>query len=270
MTDNPLGRDSAYPDRYAPELLYPIAREDARAPLGIAGQLPFRGADVWNAWELTWLDDGGKPMVATATVSVPAESANIVESKSFKLYLNSFAQSRYRSPDALRDVIARDIGRVAGASVQVSLAQPDAWRSRAVSALPGTLIDDLDCDGCAADVDASLLATAGDRIVDDELHSHLLRSLCPVTGQPDTGSVSVRYRGPRIDPSSLLGYIVSFRRHNDFHEACVERMFVDIKARCDCETLTVHARYNRRGGIDINPFRTDTDAEPDNLRLWRQ
>ncbi len=274
MSDIPLGKASRYPVRYAPEVLHPVARRDARAKLRLPTPLPFTGEDVWNAWELTWLDANGKPLVGTATLRVGAESANIIESKSLKLYLNSFSQSSFASPDELRDVMRRDLSELTGGPIDVTLSTAaDAFRhpvAFAVSTLPGTLIDNLDA-SCSADgVDAALLSTVGEDVVNEELHTHLLRSLCPVTNQPDMGSLLVRYRGRRIDPVGLLQYVVSFRRHSDFHEACVERMFVDLKTRCGCERLTVYARYNRRGGIDINPFRSDFETGTDNPRLWRQ
>ena len=270
MADISLGKASEQPEHYAPEVLHPLARGDARAALGLAPPLPFVGEDVWNVWELTWLDSSGKPVVATATLRIAADSANIIESKSLKLYLNSFAQSHYPSTAALRDVIARDLSEVARGTLDVTLRSPSESAADSIATLPGTLIDDLAAECSAAEVDPSFLRTSGESIVNEELHTHLLRSLCPLTNPPDLGSLLVRYRGKAIDPVGLLQYIVSFRRHNDFHEACVERIFVDLKARCGCEQLTVYARYNRRGGIDINPFRSDFETSADNPRLWRQ
>jgi 7-cyano-7-deazaguanine reductase len=264
-TNLPLGRATDYPQKYAPEVLCAIARRDSREALGIPGPLPFTGVDTWNAWELTWLGDSGKPQVATAQVVVPAESPNLVESKSLKLYLGSYAMTRFRTAERMRETIAADLSECVGAPVAVTL-DPDV----AIGTLPGTCIDTLDVECAEWEVDAGLLVANDAREVEECLHSHLLRSLCPVTGQPDIGSVLVSYRGPRIDPASLLRYIVSFREHHDFHEACVERMFVDILAQCRPTLLRVDARYQRRGGIDINPFRTNADDAPDKLRLWRQ
>ena len=264
-TNLPLGRATDYPQKYAPEVLCAIARRDSREALGIPEPLPFTGVDTWNAWELTWLGDNGKPQVATAQVVVPAESPNLVESKSLKLYLGSFAMTRFRTAERMRETIAADLSECLGAPVAVTL-DPDA----AIGTLPGTCIDTLDVECAEWEVDASLLVADEGGKVEECLHSHLLRSLCPVTGQPDIGSVLVSYSGPRIDPASLLRYIVSFREHNDFHETCVERMFVDILARCRPTLLSIDARYQRRGGIDINPFRTNADDTPDKLRLWRQ
>jgi 7-cyano-7-deazaguanine reductase len=275
MSKLPLGEPSSYPDRYAPELLYPVARLENRQALGLAGELPFSGEDIWNAWELTWLEPTGKPVVATAVITVPAESANIIESKSLKLYLNSFAMERYDSVKELTDIISKDLSRVAGSPVAVNVISAGTSTIDHIENLPGHCIDYMDVSVDAATVDASLLKISGDQsdnenLISEELHSHLLRSNCPVTNQPDMGSVLVRYSGPRIEQDSLLRYIASFRQHNDFHEACVERMFTDIKAQCRPDKLTVYARFNRRGGLDINPFRSDFETTADNTRLWRQ
>jgi len=232
--------------------------------------LPFSGKDIWNAWELTWLDLSGKPIVATAAIVVDATSPNIIESKSLKLYLNSLAMSRYASADEVAALITTNLSRLAGSEVVISISTAADSSSDKISQFPGTCIDDLAIGAAPDDVDADLLRIESEEEADEKLYSHLLRSNCPVTNQPDMGSVLIHYRGPKIDRSSLLRYIVSYRIHNDFHEACVERIFLDIKERCAAEALTVYARYNRRGGLDINPFRTDTDERPDNLRLWRQ
>jgi len=268
MTDQiPLGQASSHPDRYSPDLLYAIARTDSREALGLGAELPFQGCDIWNAWELTWLDDVGLPQVVVAEISVPATSANIIESKSLKLYLGSFAMSRFTTPDDVTAAMRNDLCACTDSDVGIRLLTGSD--AKAIEGFPGHCIDGLDVPCDQYDVDASLLS-AGGEIVQEALHSHLLRSLCPVTNQPDIGSVLVSYRGPRIDPAGLLQYIVSFRNHNDFHEACVERMFMDISARCEPEQLSVYACYQRRGGIDINPFRSNTEARPANTRLWRQ
>jgi 7-cyano-7-deazaguanine reductase len=269
MDELPLGKATEYPDTYDRSMLAPIARRKARAALGLHGALPFRGVDIWNAWELTWLHPGGKPAIGVAEIRVPADSPNIVESKSLKLYLGSFAMSTYPSADDLCRIIADDLGRVTGAAVTVALIS-DEPSTPTIDRLPGTCIDGLNTECSATDIDPGALATIGSEVVEETLHSHLLRSLCPVTNQPDFGSLLVRYRGPRIDTAGLLKYIVSYRRHNDFHEACVERIFVDISECCGCEKLDVYARYNRRGGIDINPFRSNTRDDTGNPRLWRQ
>ena len=270
MTESPLGETTSFPERYAPELLCAIPRADNRARLGLGKELPFDGVDIWNAWELSWLAANSQPRVATAEISIPAGSPAIVESKSLKLYLGSFAMSQYASAADVRELIATDVGEIVGASVDVRLdavADTDGARS---GQMPGESLDleDVGCD--AWEVNAGLLSAETGSMVNEELHSNLLRSLCPVTSQPDSGSVLVRYHGPRIDREGLLRYIVSYRQHQDFHENCVERMFVDIQEHCRPGKLTVYARYQRRGGIDINPFRSNFESSPPNLRLWRQ
>lgn len=270
MNKTPLGEPTDYPAEYSPQVLFAVPRMEARMALGLGDDLPFQGEDIWNAWELTWLELSGKPHVATAVITVPADSLNIVESKSLKLYLNSLAMSRYASDDEVSEIISRDLSRTTESQVIIRIIPAREFASGQIVDLPGDCIDDLDLQFESSSVDASLLKTAGEDSLDEELHSHLLRSNCPVTNQPDMGSVLIRYRGPAINRESLLRYIVSFRQHNDFHEACVERMFSDIKARCGADKLTVYARYNRRGGLDINPFRSDFETTAENPRLWRQ
>lgn len=266
----PLGRDTDYPDKYAPELLCPISRAESRAPLGLSGALPFRGVDIWNAWELTWLGDGDLPAAATAEITVPADSICIVESKSLKLYLNSFSMSRFASPTAVAEAIASDLSACTGGRAGVKVQPLASTEARRVSRLAGTCLDSMSATCSEWAVDADLLRADRNAVVEEDLHTHLLRSLCPVTSQPDIGSLQISYRGPKIDRTSLLRYIVSYRQHSDFHEACVERMFVDLMARCAPQELSIHARYQRRGGIDINPYRSNNDERPMNLRLWRQ
>ena len=263
-----LGEATSYPQEYAPELLFPDARSEARSALGLGEELPFHGADLWTAWELTWLDAAGKPAVATVNIVVDAASPRIIESKSLKLYLNSLAMTQYASWSDLRAVIVADLSRTAASDVDVTMAS--VTPEQTIATLPGTCVDDLQMTATPTELDAGLLRCQSDAVVCETLHSHLLRSNCPVTDQPDCGSVLVRYEGPKIDPAALLTYIVSFRRHNDFHEACVERMFVDIRKHCAPAALTVYARYNRRGGIDINPFRSNFEGSIENMRLWRQ
>jgi 7-cyano-7-deazaguanine reductase len=271
--ESPLGRKSAYPTHYAPEVLYPIARTDSRRALGIdERELPFRGEDVWTAYDLSWLTPGGKPAAAIATLCVPAASPRLVESKSLKLYLDSLAMTRFGDDQAVAAAIAADLSKACGAPVAVALApasvpsQPGDERS----GFPGACIDDIVVNCDRWQVDPSLLAVAGDETVSETLHSHLLRSLCPVTGQPDIGSILVRYRGPQMDHGALLRYLVSYRAHSDFHENCIERIFLDIKGHCVPSRLSVYGRYNRRGGLDINPFRSDSEDEAPKLRLPRQ
>ncbi len=265
---SPLGEKSLYPATYSPDLLHSIPRQENRRLLGLTAELPFRGEDIWNAYELTWLDGNGRPRVATAEFRVPADSPSIIESKSVKLYLNSLSMTRYDESNEVLTIIAADLSRAAGSPVNVNFHfLSDAGK---LTELPGTCIDDRRVDCESKDVDPGLLGCAGDDPVVEELHSHLLRSLCPVTDQPDMGSLLIRYKGRQIDQASLLRYIVSYRNHNDFHEACVERIYLDIKKQCKPDALTVYARYNRRGGIDINPFRSDFESTIENLRLVRQ
>jgi 7-cyano-7-deazaguanine reductase len=265
---SPLGREVPYPEHYDPTLLFPVPRAEGRAKLALGATLPFTGVDVWNAYELSWLGPKGKPHVALAVITVPCESPAIVESKSFKLYLNSFSQTSLAGADAVREAIARDVSAACGSAVDVLLTPVD--RPVGVTPMAGESLDALDVE-IVDYVPNPALLSASDRVVEESLVSDLLKSNCPVTGQPDWASVQVRYRGPKIDRAGLLAYIVSFREHSDFHEHCVERMFVDLLARCRPECLSVYARYTRRGGLDINPFRTSWEAgAPPNVRTARQ
>ncbi|MBI1906993.1 MAG: NADPH-dependent 7-cyano-7-deazaguanine reductase QueF [Rhodocyclales bacterium] len=270
---SPLGKAVTYRATYAPELLFPIARQSKRDELGIAADaLPFVGEDVWNAYELSWLNERGKPVVALGEFRVPAESARLIESKSLKLYLNSFNQSRFVSPEAVQALIARDLSQACGAAVEVSIAPLSRCPQRVAAYPDGELLDDMDIDidtylpaphllGCDA-------ARGG---VVETLYTHLLKSNCLVTGQPDWGMLVVSYAGAAIDRAGLLRYVVSLRNHNEFHEQCVERVFCDILRRCQPERLAVWARYTRRGGLDINPFRSTGDiAMPANVAEVRQ
>jgi 7-cyano-7-deazaguanine reductase len=268
-----LGRTATYPERYDPALLFPIPRAAQRAALGIGvddGGLPFHGVDIWNAYELSWLDARGKPGVALGEFRVPATTPNIIESKSLKLYLASFHQERIANEEALRERIERDLSDAAGGAVRVALTMPANFGTIGVEELRGESIDSLPP---AIDrygpPDAGNLTVSPDE-VEESLVSQLLKSNCPVTGQPDWASVQIRYAGPRIDREGLLRYIVSFRQHADFHEHCVERIFIDIMRRCVPRQLSVHARYTRRGGLDINPWRSTGTIEPPNSRTARQ
>ncbi len=256
--DIPLGREVAYPDHYDPSLLFPIPRAQGRAEIGVeAAALPFVGHDRWHAYELSWLDARGKPVVDTATLSVPADSPQLIESKSLKLYLNSFNAARFADPAQVRDTLIADLSAAAGATVAVAFGLPPCFDG----VIGATSIDGLDIDiDRYGPPDAGLLSADDDTIVDEVLHSALLKSNCPVTGQPDWAGVRIAYRGPRIDPAGLLRYLVSFRDHAEFHEQCVERIFVDLQAHCRPRTLSVEARYTRRGGLDINPWRGTADA----------
>lgn len=268
---SPLGKTTAYADRYDPGLLFPIPRAAKREEIGVSEPLPFHGVDVWNAYELSWLDSRGKPVVALAEFRVPAASPNIIESKSFKLYLNGFSQERLADAAALTATLVNDLSAAAGAPVDVLLSAAQA-RGHAVTDLDGVLIDEqsLDIDDYGPPRADYLQADANASTVEQALVSNLLRSNCPVTGQPDWGSVQIRYRGAPIDQAGLLRYLVSFRNHNEFHEQCVERIFVDVMQRCRPEQLSVYARYTRRGGLDINPYRSTATETPANPRGARQ
>lgn len=273
-----LGKSSACVDQYDASLLFPIPRATKRAEIGVTGQPVFFGADLWTAFELSWLNPKGKPQVALAHITVPAESTHIVESKSFKLYLNSFNNTRLESADVVRDMIRSDIsaaiwhGSAMQASVGVKLLLQEQFDAEPVHELDGLNLDRMDIE-CSRYQPAPDLLTANqdEQPVTETLVSHLLKSNCLVTGQPDWGSVQISYSGPQIDQAGLLQYIVSFRNHNEFHEQCVERIFMDIWTRCKPTKLTVYARYTRRGGLDINPWRTSAPgALPPNVRTARQ
>ena len=269
---SPLGKSSAYQTEYAPELLFPIPRQQKRDELGLTGTLPFFGIDIWNAYELSWLNMRGKPQVAIAAITVPADSPNIVESKSFKLYLNSFNQTRLANSDALLALLREDLSNAFGAPVHIALTAPEGFSSVRMGELDGLLLDRLDVEIDSYNPSPELLSANHDEAaVEETLVSHLLKSNCLVTGQPDWASVQIRYAGPQIDQESLLKYLIGFREHNEFHEQCVERIFMDILRQCKPHKLAVYARYTRRGGLDINPWRANfSTAKPLNLRTARQ
>jgi 7-cyano-7-deazaguanine reductase len=270
---SPLGKTSAYRTDYAPELLFPIPRQAKRDELGLKGTLPFFGVDIWNGYELSWLNMRGKPQVAVARFTIPADSPNLIESKSFKLYLNSFNQTRLAGPDALKILLQQDLSSAAGANVHVTLTMQEDFDKLAMGELEGQLLDrlDIDVDNYSPQPE-TLKANFDEMPVEETLVSHLLKSNCLVTGQPDWGSVQISYYGPQIDQESLLKYLIGFREHNEFHEQCVERIFTDILRQCKPQHLTVYARYTRRGGLDINPWRTNFSSaqRPSNLRNARQ
>ena len=268
MQENPLGKDVAIPQEYAPDVLYSIHREASRGAIAIAAELPFHGADLLTAWDLAWLDASGKPVAGAASIEIPADSTCLIESKSLKLYLNSLANSAYPSADALATVMEQDLSAAAGGAVLVKIHGMSNPIER--QEMRGACIDDLSIRSIPDEIDSALLEADPADPIDETLYSHLLRSNCPITNQPDMGSVLIRYSGAKIDQHALLSYLLSYRQHNGFHEACVERIFVDVKHRCAPDRLTVYARYNRRGGIDINPFRSDFEVVPQNARTWRQ
>ena len=269
---SPLGKSSEYISTYTPSLLFPIPRTAKWAELGVTAQtLPWQGVDYWNCFELSWLLPSGKPVVAIGEFAIPADSPNIIESKSFKLYLNSLNQTPFESRAALQACLEKDLSAAAGKPVSVRLSTLAEFQALGVAGLPGQCIDELDIS--VSDYEQprpELLRCDATQVVEQTLHSHLLKSNCPVTGQPDWGSVVVEYRGALLDPASLLSYLVSFRQHADFHEQCVERIYLDLKRLLEPEHLTVYARYVRRGGLDINPYRSTGPVSPANQRLVRQ
>lgn len=270
-TDLPLGRDVDYPTQYAPQVLAPIARQSSRDALGIDANLPFQGEDQWTAWELTWLQADGRPAVAAAEITVPANSPSIVESKSLKLYLNSFAMSQFDDSAAVARRIRQDLSETTGTDVRVRLFDRNDDAHYAIHQTAAAIcVDDEPADFAWDTVRTNRLRVVKRESASETLYSELFRSLCPVTSQPDFATVFVSYSGKRIDRTSLLEYIVSFREHQDFHEACVERLFIDLMQACQCDRLTVSARFLRRGGIDINPWRSTDGASPAIGRVWRQ
>ena len=273
-----LGKSSAYVDQYDASLLFPIPRLAKRQEIGVGTAPPFFGADLWTAFELSWLNPRGKPQLALAQFIVPCETPNIVESKSFKLYLNSFNNTRFPDAAAVQARLRADISEAAwrgapnASSVGVRLLLPEMFDREDVAELDGLSLDRLDVECSRYTPAPDLLSTVFDEPpVTEVLTSNLLKSNCLVTGQPDWGSVRIAYSGPQINQEGLLQYIVSYRNHNEFHEQCVERIFMDIWTRCKPVKLTVYARYTRRGGLDINPFRTShPQAIPQNIRTARQ
>lgn len=269
---SPLGKSSEYIATYTPSLLFPIPRAAKWAELGLSAEtLPYVGVDFWNCFELSWLLPSGKPVVAIGEFSIPADSPNIIESKSFKLYLNSLNQTPFVDSASLEAVLRADLSAAAGKPVGVRVRRLSEVQAEGVVALPGVCIDDLEISvSDYAHPRPELLRCDASRVVEESVHSHLLKSNCPVTSQPDWGSVVVEYRGAALDHASLLAYLVSFRQHSDFHEQCVERIFLDLQRLLKPEKLTVYARYVRRGGLDINPYRSTEKVEFQNLRLVRQ
>ncbi len=272
LSQAPLGKASSYADQYDASLLFPIARDDKRVEIGVSGTPPFFGADMWTAYEVSWLNARGKPQVALAQIAVPCESPSIVESKSFKLYLNSFNGSVFADFDAVAQTLKQDVSAAVGAGVSVRLTRPEVFDAQAIHELDGLSLDRLDIDCSRYTPAPELLKVEAEEIpVTEVLVSHLLKSNCLVTGQPDWASVQISYSGRAINQEGLLQYLVSYRNHNEFHEQCIERIFMDIWRRCKPTKLAVYARYTRRGGLDINPYRTSHPAAlPANIRTARQ
>jgi len=267
-----LGKNTPYETVYNPKLLTPVTRELTRSEIGIDMPVTFIGVDIWNGWELSWLDNRGKPVVASARFQYPASSEFLVESKSFKLYLNSFNQTRFNSLQEVLNTLTNDLSQVVGCKVEVILYAADQkWPK--VSRAKGICLDDLDVSICDYQLSPKYLETAVQGLqtkVTEQLYSHLFKSNCMVTGQPDWATIFISYSGNPIDHSLLLKYLISYRNHQAFHEPCVERIFMELMKYCQPESLSVYCRYTRRGGLDINPFRSTNDEIPDNVRIWRQ
>jgi 7-cyano-7-deazaguanine reductase len=269
LKESPLGKSTVYIETYTPDLLCPIPRSLARDKIGLGSSLPFDGVDLWTGFEISWLNPKGKPEIALGDFVFPCTSQAVVESKSFKLYLNSLNQTVFSSLAEVQEIVQRDLSLAVQAPVQVTLYAPTHSPWDRFEPVPGLLLDHLDIQTDVYEVDPSLLKT-GLQQTEEILCSNLLKSNCMATGQPDWGSVSIHYAGPQIDPASLLKYIISFRRHVGFGEHCVEQIFHDILTHCKPQKLTVYARYTRRGGLDINPFRSNFQAPPPNRRELRQ
>ena len=266
---NALGKEAPHSPRYNPGHLYPVSRLDGRREIGIGESLPFQGADIWNAYEISWLNNKGRPEVAIGRFLFPCGTVNLIESKSLKLYLNSLNMERFDSRALVRSTIAADLSSAAGGPVAVNLTPADRFDRTAIDSPSGRCLDNLDIAMRVYRVDPETLTATGPQL-EETLFSNLLRTNCPVTGQPDWGTVVVQYSGRRIDPEGLLEYIVSFREHTGFHENCVERIFTDITRQCTPDRLFVQAQFTRRGGLDINPWRADYAAAPDLARTARQ
>ncbi|MBB1382183.1 NADPH-dependent 7-cyano-7-deazaguanine reductase QueF [Shewanella sp. SR41-2] len=267
-----LGQATAYQAEYDASLLQGVPRKLNRDAIELSGELPFHGTDIWTGYELSWLNAKGKPVVAILEVQLDINSVNLIESKSFKLYLNSFNQTKFDGVEAVQETLSRDLAACAEGEVTVKVIEPKHFNLERIIDLPGTCIDDLDIEVTEYEFnpDHFIGSTDPDKNVAETLNSNLLKSNCLITSQPDWGSVMVRYQGPKIDREKLLRYLISFRQHNEFHEQCVERIFVDLKKYCQCTKLTVYARYTRRGGLDINPYRSDFENPPESNRLARQ
>jgi 7-cyano-7-deazaguanine reductase len=259
-----------YKDRYDPHLLSPISRQPQREEISIGTPLPFWGTDIWTAYELSWINSQGKPQIAIAALYFPADSPRLIESKSLKHYLNSLNQASFENAHSAQKILEQDLSRASGSPVEVLLKSPEVFGQERIEELPGESLDRLEVDIRDYRVNPDFLET-GDRVVEETLVSNLLKTNCPITGQPDWAAIQIRYRGPRMERAGLLRYLVSYRQHQDFHENCVERIFMDLRRRCRPEKLTVYARYTRRGGIDINPFRTNFETtRPVHSRTARQ
>ena len=267
-----LGQKTEYSSQYDRTLLQPVPRALNRDGLGITQNQPFTiGADIWTAYEISWLNEKGLPQVAIADIYLDYQSQNLIESKSFKLYLNSFNQSKFADFNTVQQTMQRDLSECAQGDVKVCLNPVTVYDSQKIDHLQGDCIDEQDIEITSYEFNADWLKDCvSDEIVEEKLVSHLLKSNCLITNQPDWGTLHIHYVGKKIDHENLLRYVVSFRQHNEFHEQCVERIFCDLMHYAKPEKLTVYARYTRRGGLDINPFRSNFENLPENLRLARQ
>lgn len=272
-----LGKSTEYCSEYTAELLQGVPRSLNRDDLALeSSNLPFVGEDVWYGYELSWLNEKGKPVVAVAEFRFACTSENIVESKSFKLYLNSFNQTRFASIKEVEQVLTKDLSKTSGSPAKVSLFGVDHCPALAIAKnLDNSFcIDGEDISIDSYQYDAQLLAQAQNKEegaqIEEHLVSHLLKSNCLITNQPDWASIYIHYRGKAIDHATLLKYLISFRQHNEFHEQCVERIYCDLQQYCQLEELTVFARYTRRGGLDINPFRSSHTEQAPFARTLRQ
>ncbi|MBI9087918.1 MAG: NADPH-dependent 7-cyano-7-deazaguanine reductase QueF [Desulfobacterium sp.] len=265
----PLGKSVGHSETYAPSHLFPVPRKESRKALGLVSALPFHGVDIWNAYELSWLTPKGKPCVAMGEFSFPCTSKHIVESKSLKLYLNSLNQTCFDAPETVARTIQKDLSVAAGAQAAVTLLMPEEFAKMQICSPQGDCLDGLDLGMDTYTREPGYLTTRSVK-AEEQLYSRLLRTNCPVTGQPDWATVMIDYSGNAIDHAGLLRYIVSFRQHTGFHENCVERIFMDIVNRCQPDRLSVNARFTRRGGLDINPQRSTNEKRFPNIRLARQ
>lgn len=266
-----LGKETCYSDSYDANLLCPIPRVKARQSAQAPESLPFVGVDVWTAYELSWLNLDGLPQIAIVEFIVPCDSDSIVESKSFKLYLNSFIQTKFSSMEEVESHLVKDLSAATGSIVEVTLYELGEYQGiQPISEPQGVCIDRQPVVIDSYTPDASLLRTEANGSINETLYSHLLKTNCPVTDQPDWASIYIFYQGNKIDQAGLLKYIVSYRQHQDFHEQCVEQIFLDIMSACSPTQLSVYARYMRRGGLDINPFRSTHSLRPPLFRQVRQ
>ena len=269
MQELTLGKEVEYSDKYDPSLLQAVPRSLSRDAIKLSKDLPFDGIDIWNGYELSWLNAKGKPVVAILRCEVPVTSTNLIESKSFKLYLNSFNQTKFHSLAQVQEHLTKDLSNCADAKVSVHIIPSKQFASLQFGDFKGNLLDDLDIEIDDFDINPQLLKTSNEKTL-ETLVSHLLKSNCLITNQPDWGSILIKYSGNKIEREGLLKYLISFRQHNEFHEQCVERIFNDIMTFCKPKQLTVYARYTRRGGLDINPFRSNFEAPYKDARLARQ